>query len=93
MFVIFDILITVFHVLLEAVSLAMLVRMLLPLFMGMDEEGPLDVFLAFVTEPFIVPVRYLLVKFNLLQDTPIDWAFMIAYVIIGVLGAALPTVV
>ena len=35
MFVIFDILITVFHVLLEAVSLAMLVRMLLPLFLGM----------------------------------------------------------
>ena len=49
---------------LSAVSLAMLVRMLLPLLTG-EEGGKFYTFLACITEPFIAPVRFLLIKFNI----------------------------
>ena len=76
---------------LSIVSLAMLIRMLLPLFT--DAEGSkFYIFLAAITEPFIAPVRFILVKFNLLQNTPIDWSFTIAYLLIAMIQMLLPAV-
>lgn len=76
---------------LDVVSLAMLIRMLLPLFT--DAEGSrFYTFLACITEPFIAPVRFLMVKFNLLQDSPIDWSFTIAYLAIAMIQMLLPAV-
>ncbi len=91
MTVILNIFVAVFNVLLSAVSLAMFVRMLLPLFTG-NEESNFALFLACVTEPFVAPVRFLLVKFNILQGSPIDWSFTIAYILIALLRAFLPAI-
>ena len=77
--------------LLDAVSLAMLVRMLLPLFTG-NQDGKLYAFLACITEPFIAPVRFLMVKFNLLQGSPIDWSFTVTYLVIAIVQMLLPAV-
>ncbi len=68
------------NMVLSAVLFAMFLRVLLPLFM--DEESKIMNFLYFVTEPFIMPVRALMVKFNILQDTPIDFSYFITQVII-----------
>ena len=77
------------RILIEAVSLAMMVRMLIPLFKN-PEESRLYLFVAYLTEPFIAPVRFLLIKFNLLQDSPIDWSFTITYFLLAIVGGMLP---
>ena len=74
---------------LSAVSLAMLIRMLIPIFTG-SENGKFYIFLACITEPFIAPVRFLLVKFNILQNSPIDWSFTLTYLLIAIIQLLLP---
>lgn len=49
-------------------------------------------FLNTVTEPFITPVRYLMAKFNLLQDSPMDFSFMITYLLIWMVSMMLPRI-
>ena len=78
-------------ILLELVSYAMIVRMLFPLFARV-EDSKIYNFVCCVTEPFIAPVRFLLVKLNLLQNSPIDWSFTITYLIIILLQSFLPSV-
>ena len=46
-------------------------------------------FLNTVTEPFILPVRFFLRKFNILQNTPMDFSFMIAYLLIWLISLML----
>ena len=87
--VILDIFARIIIILLEAVSFAMLIRMLLPLFGG-SEESRLSLFLACITEPFIIPVRFFMVKFNILQDSPIDWSFTVTYILIALVQLFLP---
>ena len=77
------------NLLLSAVSFAMLLRMLLSFFI-FDEDSRLLNFLAIITEPFIVPVRALLVRFNIGQDSPIDWSFSLAYLLIAIAQMFLP---
>ena len=78
-------------VLIDAVMFCMIVRMIVSLF-SPEENGRLGAFLALVTEPFIVPVRFLLAKFNWLQDSPIDWSFTIAYLVLMTVNMALPMI-
>lgn len=75
-------------VLLSAVQLAMLVRAVLSWFV-MDENKIVN-FLYAVTEPFIVPVRLLFEKLNWFQNSPIDFSFMITYLIISIIIIILP---
>ena len=74
-------------VFLWALQAAMLLRSLLSLVL-MDSK--IYDFLATVTEPFIMPVRMLLAKFNLLQNTPIDFSSLITYIIVSMLLFFLP---
>lgn len=78
------------ELMLSAVSLAMLVRMLLPLFCD-PEESRLYYFVFCLTEPVILPVRLLLARTNRLQDSPIDWAFSLTYLFLLFLQNLLPT--
>lgn len=78
------------ELLLSAVSLAMLLRMLLPLFTD-PEESRLYYFVFCLTEPVVIPVRLLLARKNWLQDSPIDWAFSLAYMLLLLLQNLLPT--
>lgn len=74
---------------LSVVSFAMLLRMLVSFFIY-DEDSRLLRFLALVTEPFILPVRMLLVRFNIGQDSPIDWSFSLTYLLIALVQMFLP---
>ena len=58
-------------VVIDAVTLCMILRMIVSLIMP-EESGKFSTFLAFVTEPFIIPVRFILSKLNILQGSPID---------------------
>ena len=73
------------------VSLAMLVRVILQFFVDPMQSRIFALTLV-ITEPFIVPVRALMVKFNIAQDSPIDWAFSITYILIWMLRTFLPAI-
>ena len=89
MVIILDIFARIILIVLDAVSIAMLIRMFLPIFFG-SEDGRLSLFLACITEPFIIPVRFIMAKFNILQGTPIDWSFTVTYLLIALVQLFLP---
>lgn len=73
------------------VSFAMILRMLLPFFVH-DENNKIYVFCCFISEPFILPFRYLLAKLNIAQNTPLDMPFMLAYLVIALIRMFLPVI-
>ena len=87
----FFILAKTISVLLGVVSLAMLLRMLIPWFTD-PMESKFFAIVCYLTEPFIIPVRAIMVKYNIGQDSPIDWAFSITYLIIILLRNLLPAI-
>lgn len=78
-------------IVLEVVSFAMIIRMLLPIFID-PTESRIYAITCFVTEPFIAPVRAIMVRLNIGQDSPIDWAFSITYILIWLLSGLLPAI-
>ena len=78
-------------IVLDIVSFAMMVRILLSFFMP-GEDNRITVFLALITEPFILPVRFILSRFKAFQSSPIDWSFTIAYFVIIMLRLMLPAI-
>ena len=78
-------------VLIDAVMVCMLLRMITSLFFQ-NENGKFGMFLTCVTEPFIIPVRFILAKFNVLQNSPIDWSFTISYFILMFVDMMLPVI-
>ncbi len=78
-------------VLLGAVTLGMIIRMLLPLFT--DAEGnKIYAFAVYITEPFIVPFRFLLWKLNIGQNLPIDLSFTVSYMALIFIRMLLPII-
>ena len=77
--------------LLEAVSLAMLVRMILPFFFE-PEESRIYALTFCISEPFIAPVRMIMAKMNIGQNSPIDWSFFATYFILMLLQTFLPVI-
>lgn len=73
-------------VLLDTVMLAMFFRAICSWFMA---EGRLIDFLYMITEPFILPVRMLLDRFELFQSLPIDLSFFITYLLLSIISAVL----
>ena len=78
-------------VILSVVSFAMLARMILPWFVD-PMDNTIYALTCMVTEPFVAPVRAVMVMFNIGQDSPIDWAFSIAYILIWLLQSLLPAI-
>ena len=70
-------------------SISMIARMLLPLFVN-PVESRLYAVACYVSEPFVLPVRFVMAKLNVGQNTPIDVAFIVAYLIVWVLELILP---
>ena len=91
MIIILSIIARVIALMLSAVTFLMLMRAILSFFVN-PEESKLYHFLALATEPFIAPVRFLLVKFNILQNSPIDWSFTITYLLIVLISFFLPVI-
>ena len=75
-------------VILDAVLLAMFLRVLLSLF-GADPNSGLYGLLCLVTEPFILPVRYLLESIEAVRNMPIDLSFFVTYLILNIVSGLL----
>ena len=80
------------QLLLDIVMIAMFLRAVLSFFVSPDADFALLTVLAAITEPFILPFRALMVKFNLLQDSPIDFSFSVAMLAVWLVSAMLPTI-
>jgi uncharacterized protein YggT (Ycf19 family) len=65
---------------LTVVNLAFLGRAVLSWLM--EDESKIENFLIFITEPFVLPIRALMVKFNILQDSPVDFSTFFTSMII-----------
>lgn len=76
---------------LDVCSFAFLLRAVMPLFCDV-ETNKIYLFVCLVTEPIIIPVRFILVKFNLLQGSPFDWSFTITYLILAFIRIMLPVI-
>ena len=76
---------------LDAVSLAMLLRMILPFFLE-PEESRIYALTFCISEPFVAPVRMIMVRLNVGQNSPIDWSFFATYFLIMILQMMLPAV-
>lgn len=91
MIIIFSVIARVIALILSALTFLMLMRVILSIFAN-PEESKLYAFVAYATEPFVAPVRFLLEKFNILQGTPIDWSFTVTYMIIVLISFFLPAI-
>ena len=74
--------------LLEVLSIAMFLRAVLSWFA--PEGNFLLGLLTVITEPIVVPVRMLLLRFRLFQEMPIDISFLVAFILLSVVQGALP---
>lgn len=88
---IFYILAKMVSIVLGVVSFTMLARMILPWIVDPMESRAYAI-TCLITEPFIAPVRAVMVRLNIGQDSPIDWAFSITYILIWLLQNLLPTI-
>ena len=78
-------------ILLDVLLWAMLFRVILG-WMGTDEEGGLPFLLACLTEPIIAPVRWVLFKLGIGQDSPMDIGFFATSIILVMLSTFLPQI-
>ena len=78
------------RILLEVLSIAMMIRVLLPIFFDPDGNRIYEL-TVMLTEPIVAPVRSLFVKLNVGQGSPIDWSFFATYLLISILGTVLPS--
>ena len=76
---------------LSLTTYAMLGRSLLPLFVN-PMESRAYYFLYTITEPFVLPVRWIFRKFNIAQNSPFDIAFIVAYIGLVILQAIMPII-
>lgn len=79
------------QIILGLVSFAMLLRFILPIFVN-PEENRFYLFLALISEPFILPLRALFAKLGIGQNSMFDWPFFVTYILIGLLEALLPVI-
>ena len=69
----------------------MLIRMLMPIFTDIEESRVYGLSVL-ITEPFIAPVRFLMTKLNIGQNSPVDWAFFVSSILIVLLINILPAI-
>lgn len=81
----------VVEIFLSVVSLAMLLRVVLQFFVDV-EENKLFALCLVVSETFVLPFRFVMSKFNIGQDTPIDLPFMVAYIALAAISMFLPVI-
>ena len=78
------------HLFLSVLSFAMLIRSILSWFV--EDDNRLMAFLVAVTEPIVLPFRYIFDRFNWARTIPLDVPYMVAFAVIILLSYILPTV-
>ncbi len=89
--IIFYILAKAVSIFLSLISFSMLGRVLLQFFVN-PEENLIFAICVFVSEPFILPFRFVLAKLGIGQDSPLDIAFMLAYISLTAISIFLPVI-
>lgn len=79
------------QIFLDIMSFAMMIRVLLPIVADV-ENNPIFIFTVAITEPIIAPVRILMDKMGIGNNTPFDMGFMATYLIIFIIGLFLPAI-
>lgn len=72
----------------DFMSVALFLRAILSWFMQ-EGENAVMVFLAYVTEPLILPIRRLCDRFGWFRGGPIDMPFLLTAVLVGFLSVLL----
>ena len=75
---------------LSVLSVVMFLRVILQFFASAENKFVL--FCYAITEPFIIPIRVIMEKLDIGQNSPIDIPFFIAYIMISVLQMMLPMI-
>lgn len=81
------------HVFLGVLQLLMLIRAVISWFPMEDEGSPFVAFVHMLTEPAIVPVRFVLNIFGDFDSFPIDIPFFITMVLLMAVETMLPLVI
>ena len=68
-------------VLLTVLYFAIFIRVILS-WLPLDEDGPFVSFVYLVTDPIILPIRALLERMGLFQNSPIDFSTLIAMILV-----------
>ncbi len=79
---------TTVHLMLNMVMIAMSARAILSWFVN-PEESKLFAIAYMISEPIIMPVRFLFYKLNLFQQTPMDISFLITYLLLWMIDGVL----
>lgn len=74
--------------LLWALQLLMFARAILS-WLPIDEDSPTLTFLHAATEPFILPVRSILERFEFFASSPLDLSFFVTFLLISFLQSIL----
>ena len=72
--------------LLAILQVCMLLRAILSWF-PIRDDNPILLFVCMVTEPIVAPVRALFDHFGWFQDTPLDFSFLAAYLLLSIVTA------
>ncbi len=74
---------------LDVILFAMLIRAVLSWFSQGNGVSPLAAFLFVITEPFILPVRAVCMRFGWFQGSPLDLSFLITTMILSITNVLL----
>ena len=91
MITVLNIFATTVQLALSVILYAMLGRVLMPFFTDI-EDSRLYLMLCLITEPLVIPVRAVMYHFNIGQDSPIDLAFSLTYLILTFIQIFLPVI-
>ncbi|MBR5449429.1 MAG: YggT family protein [Clostridia bacterium] len=75
---------------LSVLSVVMFLRVILQFIAS--AENKFVIFCYAITEPFIIPIRVIMEKLDIGQNSPIDIPFFVAYIMISVLQMMLPMI-
>lgn len=79
----------VVQIFLSVISFAMLLRVILQFFVDVHSNKVYAVCVA-ISEPIILPFRLLFAKLNIMQDSPLDVPFLVAYLALTIISGFLP---
>lgn len=68
-------------VLLTVIYFAIFIRVILS-WLPLDEDGPFVSFVYLITDPIILPIRAMLERTGLFQNSPIDFSTLIAMILV-----------
>ena len=75
----------------DVITIAMCIRAVISWFY--DGDGAFVRLLYVITEPAIMPIRALLVKMNWLQNSPMDFSYILTYVVLFIIQMLLSLLV